>query len=57
LSHATSADERLVARRREVAALSEWQARLSAMSDLMEDAARRKSADPGGRCVAAKAAG
>jgi glycosyltransferase involved in cell wall biosynthesis len=41
---ATSDDERLVARRREVAALSDWQTRLSAMSDLIEGAARRKSA-------------
>lgn len=36
-------DARTVTRRREVAALSDWQSRLRAMSDLVEEAARRKA--------------
>ncbi|HEV2862299.1 MAG TPA: glycosyltransferase [Pyrinomonadaceae bacterium] len=40
----SAGDERMIARRREVAALSEWQSRLDAMSDLIEAAGSRKSA-------------
>lgn len=39
----SAGDRRLVARRREVAALNEWHARLSAMSDLIERAAEAKA--------------
>jgi glycosyltransferase involved in cell wall biosynthesis len=39
----TEDDERTVRRRREIAALSDWQIRLKVMSDSIETAARRKS--------------
>jgi glycosyltransferase involved in cell wall biosynthesis len=42
----SAGDEQMIARRREVAALSEWKSRLNAMSDLIEEAGRRKSASP-----------